>query len=71
VPEPPPLGLVRHKQYPGRKRRNIFAPELCAKKALKNQRSNFGAEFLQTVRKLLPQTADQALKARDGEFCAF
>jgi hypothetical protein len=27
--------------------------------------------FKQTVRKLLPQTADQALKARDGEFCAF
>ena len=26
---------------------------------------------LKSVRKLLPQTADQALKARDGEFCAF
>jgi hypothetical protein len=31
---------------PSRKRLNIFAPELCTKKALKNQGPNFGAEFL-------------------------
>jgi hypothetical protein len=30
-PEPLPLGLVCHKQYPGHKRRNIFAPDLCTK----------------------------------------
>jgi len=44
--EPPPLGLGCHKQYLGRKRRNIFAPELCSKKALQYQWPNFGAEFL-------------------------
>jgi hypothetical protein len=43
---PPPLGLVCHKQYPGRKRRNIFAPELCTKKALQDQWPNSGAKFL-------------------------
>jgi hypothetical protein len=47
--EPPPLGLVRHQQYPGRKRRNIFAPELCTKNALQYQRPNFGAEFLSSM----------------------
>jgi hypothetical protein len=46
MPEPLPLGLVCHQQYPGRKRRNIFAPELCTKKALQYQWPNFGAEFL-------------------------
>ena len=30
----------------GRNRRNIFAPDLCAKKALKYQRSNFVAFFV-------------------------
>ncbi len=43
---PPLLGLVCHKQYPGRTRRNIFAPELCTKKAMEYQWLNFGAEFL-------------------------
>jgi hypothetical protein len=30
MPEPPPLGLVCPKQYPGRERENIFAPDLPA-----------------------------------------
>ena len=46
MPESPPSGLVCRKQYPGRKQRNIFAPELCTEKALQYQRPNFGAEFL-------------------------
>jgi hypothetical protein len=33
----------------GRKRRNIFALELCTKNALQYQGPNFGAEFLQSV----------------------
>jgi hypothetical protein len=49
MPEPLPLGLVCHKQYRGRQRRNIFAPELCTNKALQYQWPNFGAEFKQTV----------------------
>jgi hypothetical protein len=32
-----------------RKRWDIFAPELCTKKAMQSQWLNFGAEFLQTV----------------------
>lgn len=43
MPEPLPLGLLRHQQYPGRKQGNIFAPDLWTKEALKNQGSNFGA----------------------------
>ncbi len=46
MPEPLPFGLVRHRQYPGRKRRNFFAQELCTKKALQYQWPNSGAEFL-------------------------
>jgi hypothetical protein len=42
----PPHGLIRHKQYADRKRRNIFALELCTKKALQYQWPNFVAEFL-------------------------
>jgi len=45
MPEPLPFGLVRHQQYPARKRRDKFAPELCTKKALQYQEPNFGAEF--------------------------
>jgi hypothetical protein len=36
-------------QYPGGKRRNIFAPELCTKGALQYQWPNFGAKIKQTV----------------------
>jgi hypothetical protein len=52
MPKPPPLGPARHQQYPGRKRRNNFAPEFCTKKAMKYQWPNFGVEFLQTVWKV-------------------
>jgi hypothetical protein len=44
--EPPPHGLVCLKQFPGCRQRNIFAPDLCAKKAIQYQWPNFGAEFL-------------------------
>jgi hypothetical protein len=44
MPEPPPRGLVCRKQYPGRKRRIIFAPELCTEKDLQYQWPNFYAE---------------------------
>jgi hypothetical protein len=47
---PLPLGLACHKQYPGRRRRNIFAPDLCTEKALQYQWPNFGAEFLEAAR---------------------
>jgi hypothetical protein len=49
MPEPPPLGLVCHQQYPGRKRGNIFAPDFCTKKALQYQWPKFGAEFLSSA----------------------
>jgi hypothetical protein len=53
MPEPLPFGLVCHTQHPGRKRRNIFATELCAKEPLQYQWPNFGAE----LKNYAPETA--------------